>query len=133
VTIDRTLLAVSALAALVAAVCAYRAVTDGRAFHRELERDEARTRLLRIADALADLSSASFTVAGGGAGPSYGLFRAALARFRAAVETTADPIPSCRRLAAYDLDPGRIYDDGQAVTEAAEAAFDELREAIRTR
>jgi hypothetical protein len=135
VTIDRLLLLASLLAAVAAAYYARGAVTDARAFHHEQERDIARERLHKVVDTLADLAPVAHTVGMGGAA-EFGLLRAMLARFRATVATTAEPLPVCRALAGYDLDGSHLGDPhpwqprGRDIERESGGAFAELTAAI---
>lgn len=135
-TTDRLLLAASTLFAAIAAFYAFRAVSDARAFHREQERDAERERLHMIAVALGELAPVAYTVRVGGAA-EFGLLRAMLARFRAAVETSSEPLPLCRGLAEYDLATSHTTADspwqarGGEIEDRSRGAFDELHEAIR--
>ena len=125
------LLVLSTGLAAAATYYAYRAVTDGRAFHRDQERDADRSRLLAIAAVLAELESVADSVSTG-AEALRGALRACLARFKIAVETTAEPIPLCRTLAAFPLGGERgLYQDGTEMHAQAVAASAELHDAIR--
>ena len=131
VTIDRLLLVLSTLAAAAAAYYAAQAVRDARVFHQEQERDTERSRLLAIAETLAELRSVAYTVAQGGRA-ELGALRAYHARFGAAVETTAEPIPVCRSLAAFTLgDESGLGEAAGYVTSQTAAASDELHAAIQ--
>ena len=123
--------AISVVAAAFAVGFAWKTVSDARAFHREQERDTERVRLLAIAETLADLAHIAYTVGIGG-GADFGLLRARHARFKAAVETTAEAIPLCRSLAAFPLSPeGRPYEEAGQMNSQTAAAADELHAAIK--
>lgn len=124
--------AVSVVAAAFAVGFAWKTVTDAKAFHQEQERDTKRSRLLAIAETLAELRSVAYTVAQGGRA-EFGLLRARHARFQAGVETTAEPLSVCRSLAAFPLGPegSFLYDAAGDVYRQTAAASDELHAAIK--
>lgn len=123
--------AISVVAAAFAVGFAWKTVSDTRVFHQEQERDTERARLLAIAETLAELASIAYTVGVGG-GADFGLLRARHARFKAAVETTAEPIPVCRSLAAFPVPPeGRPYEEAGRMNSQTAAAADELHATIK--
>jgi hypothetical protein len=129
------LLAVSTIAASVAALFSWRAVRDARKFHKEQERDADRERLAAAVRALTDAAIEAHWVHRGDR-PGAGALRAYHARFRAELEATGRRLERCEAVAEVpipDDDESNRSDRfavAKQIEDLAPLAFGELHQAI---